>query len=68
MSRPVCEYHDKTLYTSKREARACLTGGLKGKRIWVYECDEHPGSFHISKEGRRYQKDYLTRRHTKRKV
>lgn len=55
MNRKHCEGHDKVLFTSKREALKSLTGNLKSKRVRVYECEEHRGLYHLTKEGRRYQ-------------
>lgn len=46
----LCDDHSKQLYTSTKTARSALTGQLRSKRIRVYECDAHPGKFHVTKE------------------
>lgn len=53
--RPHCEEHDKVLYSSKHDARAAQVGAMKSRRIRVYECDEHPDRYHVTKEDVRYQ-------------
>lgn len=54
-TRPICEEHDKTLYSSVHDARGAQVGAMKSRRIRVYECAEHPDRFHVTKEDVRYQ-------------
>lgn len=48
--RPRCESCDKTLYSSKHEARMALTGQLRSKSIRMYPCPSVPGNYHVTKE------------------
>lgn len=45
-----CDECDKRVFTSKHTARAALTGQLKSKRIRVYPCPSHKGTWHVTKE------------------
>lgn len=45
-----CNSCGKRSFTSTKAARKALTGQLKSKRVRVYSCPEHPGTFHLTKE------------------
>ena len=57
LNRPYCDTHEKVLFNSKKDAVAALVGQLKSKRVRVYDCSEHPGKVHMTKEGAKYKSD-----------
>jgi len=51
-----CEEHDKTLYSSKKDARKALVGQLASKSVRAYPCDQNPGQFHVTKDWKHKRK------------
>lgn len=47
--RKSCESTGKACFGSKHEARNSLVGQLASKSIRVYQCDEEPDHWHLTK-------------------